>query len=218
MAWYEVKNSGAVAADDRYKHLKIGGLAIQGAVAEHLQSLESCGAGALAVRKPSALAEVDGLIIPGGESTTISRLGRLYGFMEGIYHLVEAGKPLFGTCAGLVMMAREVEGQQPVLALLSITARRNAFGRQRESFEADLDIPVLGGEPFCGGFIRAPVVTSVFGEAQVLARINGIVVAARERNCLATSFHPELTDDLRLHRYFLEMALLGSAPKAARQP
>jgi len=187
--------------------LKIGVLALQGAVSEHMDSLQKCGAAAVAVRKTSDFTGLDGLIIPGGESTTIGRLSCLYGFREGILAMAAQGKPIWGTCAGLILLAREVENQEPILSLMSITVRRNAFGRQRESFEAELEIPVLGEEPFCGVFIRAPLILSVGESVKILATFQGQIVAARERNLLATSFHPELTEDLRMHKYFLNMAL-----------
>lgn len=192
---------------NEFKDLKIGVLALQGAVSEHMNSIEKCGARAVAVRNISCISDLDGLIIPGGESTTIGRLSRLYGFQESICEMAAAGKPIWGTCAGLVLLAREVENQAPILSLMSITVRRNAFGRQRESFEADLYIPVLGEEPFCGVFIRAPLIVSASEGVEILTRFQGHIVAAREKNLIATSFHPELTDDLRLHKYFLKIAL-----------
>lgn len=193
---------------EKYQKLQVGVLALQGAVSEHVEALEKCGARALAVRKPEQLKNLDGLIIPGGESTTIGRLSRLYGYDKGIYRMAAEGKPVFGTCAGLVLLAKRVEGQEPLLGLMDITARRNAYGRQRESFEADLEITVLGREPFRGVFIRAPIITSVGENVQVLCSFQGNIVAAREQNLLACSFHPELTGDLRFHLYFLQMALL----------
>ncbi|MDO9536217.1 MAG: pyridoxal 5'-phosphate synthase glutaminase subunit PdxT [Bacillota bacterium] len=190
-----------------FRDLRIGVLGIQGAVSEHIESLKKCGAGYVAVRKAALLDDLDGLIIPGGESTTIGRLSGLYGYQDRISAMAAAGKPIFGTCAGLILLARELEGQDPILALMSIKVRRNAFGRQKESFEADLQIPVLGEEPYCGVFIRAPIITSVQEGAGVLAQFQGQIVAVRENNLLAASFHPELTDDLRFHNYFLGMAL-----------
>lgn len=186
--------------------LTIAVLALQGAVAEHMRSVERCGASALAVRRAEQLSGVDGLIIPGGESTTIGRLSGLYGFREAIISLAAAGKPVLGTCAGAILLARRVEGQDPVIPLMDITVVRNAFGRQRESFEADLAIPAFGSEPYCGVFIRAPLISSVGAEVDVLASYGAAVVFARQKNLLAAAFHPELTDDLRLHQYFLKMA------------
>lgn len=190
-----------------YQNLKIGVLAIQGAVSEHIEAVNNCGAQAFPVRDARLIPALDGLIIPGGESTTIGRLSKKYGYCEEIRTLVAEGKPVFGTCAGLIFLAQEVEGQEPILPLMSITTRRNAFGRQRESFETDLVIPVLGEELFCGVFIRAPQITSVSEGVEILSVFGDIVVAAREKNLLVTAFHPELTDDTRLHRYFLNMVL-----------
>jgi 5'-phosphate synthase pdxT subunit len=201
------ENAAAILNDGEFKHLKIGVLAVQGAVSEHMRSVERCGARAVAVRDASLMGYLDGLIIPGGESTTIGRLSQLYGFQEGIWEMAAEGKPNFGTCAGLILLARQVEGQAPILSLMSVSVKRNAFGRQRESFETDLFIPALGPEPFRGVFIRAPLIVSAGEGVEVLARFQDNIVAARERNLVATAFHPELTDDLRLHRYFLKMAL-----------
>lgn len=198
-----------------FGNLKIGILALQGAVAEHVQSVQKCGASAVAVRRdPAIIKELDGLILPGGESTTIGRLGSLYGFREEIRNLAAGGKPLFGTCAGLVLLAEEVEGQDPLLPLLSVSVKRNAYGRQRESFEADLVIEALGSEPFCGVFIRAPRITSVSREVEILAEFENTIVGVRQGNIIATAFHPELTDDLRIHRYFLQQALESRASRA----
>lgn len=189
-----------------FSGLTIAVLALQGAVSEHMECVEQCGAQALHVRKAGLLQDVDGLIIPGGESTTIGRLSTLFGFREEIHALAATGKPILGTCAGAILLARRVEGQEPIFPLMDITVQRNAFGRQRESFETDLSIPVLGTEPFCGVFIRAPLIKDVAAGVNVLASFNQGIVLVRENNLLATSFHPELTDDLRLHRYFLGMA------------
>ncbi|RJX23508.1 MAG: pyridoxal 5'-phosphate synthase glutaminase subunit PdxT [Dethiobacter sp.] len=207
MLEYEGKNASTIFKSSSFKDLKIGVLAIQGAVSEHMHSIEKCGARAVAVRNSSLLHDLDGLIIPGGESTTIGRLSRLYGFQDGICALVASGRPALGTCAGLILLAREVENQDPILSLMSINAKRNAFGRQRESFETDLHIPVLGEEPFRGVFIRAPLIVSVGEGVEILGRFQEYIVAVREKNLIATAFHPELTDDLRFHGYFLEMAL-----------
>ncbi|HAP32363.1 MAG TPA: pyridoxal 5'-phosphate synthase glutaminase subunit PdxT [Firmicutes bacterium] len=186
--------------------LTIAVLALQGAVTEHMHSVERCGASALAVRRAAQLSGVDGLIIPGGESTTIGRLSGLYGFREAICSLAAAGKPVLGTCAGAILLARRVDGQDPIIPLMDIAVVRNAFGRQRESFETDMAIPALGAEPYCGVFIRAPLISSVGAEVEVLASYGAGVVFARQKNLLAVAFHPELTDDLRLHQYFLNMA------------
>ncbi len=199
-----------------YSSLTIGVLALQGAVSEHLQCVARCGARALAVRRSGLLQEVDGLIIPGGESTTIGRLSSLYGYAEEIKELAAAGKPVLGTCAGAIMLAKKVAGQEPLIPLMEMEIVRNAFGRQRESFETELEIPVLGTEPFCGVFIRAPLITAVGKGVEILASYGPGIVFAREKNLLAVAFHPELTEDLRLHRYFLELAL--ERQNAGRRP
>lgn len=184
----------------------VGVLALQGAVREHLERVRRCGSGTLAVKKLSDLTSLDGLIIPGGESTTIGKLLVKYNFVDPIRQLSEAGIPIFGTCAGLILLAKRItEGSQPLLKLMDIEARRNAFGRQRESFEADLSIPDLGEKPFPGVFIRAPWIESVGDGVQVMAEFNGKAVMARQNSLLVAAFHPELTDDTRVHRYFLDM-------------
>ncbi len=184
----------------------VGVLALQGAVREHLERVRRCGSGTLAVKKLSDLSCLDGLIIPGGESTTIGKLLIKYDFIEPIRQLSQAGIPIFGTCAGLILLAGKItEGSQPLLELMDIEARRNAFGRQRESFETDLSIPDLGEKPFLGVFIRAPWIESVGDGVRVMAEFNGKAVMARQNSLLVAAFHPELTDDLRVHRYFLDM-------------
>jgi pyridoxal 5'-phosphate synthase pdxT subunit len=184
----------------------IGVLALQGAVREHAAALKASGAEYVAVKWPDQLAGVDGLIIPGGESTTIGKLMTKYGFIDAIRDFASAGKPVYGTCAGLIVVAKRItEGTAPWLALMDIEARRNAFGRQQESFEAELDIPVLGKQPFTGVFIRAPWIEAVGPGVEILACQDGHIVMARESTLLATAFHPELTDDRRIHEYFIEM-------------
>jgi 5'-phosphate synthase pdxT subunit len=184
----------------------VGVLALQGAVREHLELLRQCGTSAMPVKKPSDLALLDGLIIPGGESTTIGKLLVKYHFIEPIRELAERGIPIFGTCAGLILLAKRItEGSQPLLGLMDIEAKRNAFGRQRESFEADLSIPDLGEKPFRAVFIRAPWIESVGNGVQVMAEFNGKAIMARQNSLLVAAFHPELTDDVRIHRYFLDM-------------
>lgn len=192
----------------------VGVLGLQGAVSEHIQALEKSGANALPVRHPDQLDGLAGLVLPGGESTTIGMLSRKFGFLEKIQSLAADGTPLLGTCAGMVMLAKEVQGQTPILSCLSIQVRRNAFGRQRESFEADLAIPVLGIERFRCVFIRAPLVLSCGEDVRVLARWEGQPVAVQEGVLLATSFHPELTEDLRLHRYFFSLVEQDALKKA----
>jgi len=187
--------------------MRIGVLALQGAFAEHIAILSGLGAEALEVRLPRHLANLDGLVIPGGESTTISRLMWEYNLVEPIRELAGQAMAVMGTCAGMIVMAANVDSlDRPTLGLLDISVRRNAFGRQVDSFETDLDIPALGTELFRGVFIRAPIVTSVGTSAEVLCRLStGDVVAVRQGKCLALAFHPELTGDPRLHRYFLNV-------------
>ncbi len=188
--------------------MKIGVLALQGAFIEHIHALKAVGAEALPVRKPEELRGLDGLIIPGGESTTMVKLAHHYGLFAPIKQMARAGKPLMGTCAGLILLAaRVVDSDLHTLALMDMTVRRNAFGRQVDSFETDLSIPALGKEPFHAVFIRAPFIVSVGPEVEVLAKLaDGTAVAARQDNLLALAFHPELGHDTRLHRYFLQMA------------
>ena len=187
--------------------MKTGVLASQGAFAEHIAVLKKLGVEAIPVRLPRQLAGLDGLIIPGGESTTISKLMKDYNLVSAIKKLADEGKPIFGTCAGMILLAKKIPGStvEP-LGLMDISVRRNAFGRQNESFETDIDIPVLGDEPFHAVFIRAPQIENINSTTKVLARLDdGTAVAARQGQLLVSAFHPELTDDLRFHRYFLEM-------------
>jgi 5'-phosphate synthase pdxT subunit len=190
--------------------MRIGVLALQGDFVEHVEMLKRAGAAGIEVRLPRDLARIDGLIIPGGESTTIGKLAVLYDLIEPIRKLAET-KPVWGTCAGAIFLAKDVHHQQPVLGLMDVVVRRNAFGRQVDSFEIDLHVPVLAagaGEPrpFHAIFIRAPLIEGVSADAEVLATLpDGRIVAVRERNLLATSFHPELTGDDRFHRYFLTL-------------
>ncbi|AKG36960.1 pyridoxal 5'-phosphate synthase glutaminase subunit PdxT [Paenibacillus durus] len=185
--------------------MKIGVLALQGAVTEHITSIGKTGAEGTPIKRVEELAEVDGLIIPGGESTTIGKLMRKYGFIEAIREFADKGKPVFGTCAGLIVLAKEIAGGEPAhLELMNITVARNAFGRQRESFECDLDVKGIE-EPIRAVFIRAPLIEKVGPGVEVLSVYNGEIVTAREGNLLVSSFHPELTDDYRLHQYFADM-------------
>lgn len=185
--------------------MKIGVLALQGAVAEHLKSLQLAGAEAISIKRIEQLKEIDGLVIPGGESTTIGKLMRKYGFIEAIQQFSEQGKPLFGTCAGLIVLSERIAGQdQPHLSLMDMTVSRNAFGRQRESFETDLDVVGID-EPIRAVFIRAPLIQEVGEGVQVLSTYHDEIVTARQGHLLACSFHPELTDDYRLHQYFADM-------------
>lgn len=184
---------------------KIGVLALQGAVAEHIRGIEQAGAEGVVVKRTEQLDELDGIILPGGESTTIGKLMRTYGFIEALREFSAAGKPIFGTCAGLIVIAKEITGQPEAhLELMDMTVARNAFGRQRESFETDLPIKGID-ESVRAVFIRAPLIEKVGPEVDVLATYNGQIVAAQQGHLLAASFHPELTDDFRLHSYFLDM-------------
>jgi 5'-phosphate synthase pdxT subunit len=187
--------------------MKIGVLASQGAFIEHIEILEKLDAEALPVRLPGELKGLDGLIIPGGESTTISRLMTAYNLMEKIGAMAREGLPLFGTCAGMILMAKHISGNgSPSLGLMDISVRRNAFGRQIDSFETELAIPALGKTPFPAVFIRAPLIEKCDKGVEILARLkDGTIVAAREGKLLVAAFHPELTGDTRFHKYFLEI-------------
>ncbi|MGW0736540.1 pyridoxal 5'-phosphate synthase glutaminase subunit PdxT [Streptomyces sp. NPDC002851] len=184
----------------------IGVLALQGDVREHLVALAAADAVARPVRRPEELAEIDGLVIPGGESTTISKLAELFGLMEPVRERIRAGLPVYGTCAGLIMLADKIldpRSGQETFGGIDMIVRRNAFGRQNESFEAAVEVAGVG--PVEGVFIRAPWVESVGATAEVLAEHEGHIVAVRQGNALATSFHPELTGDHRMHALFVEM-------------
>jgi 5'-phosphate synthase pdxT subunit len=198
-----------LGAPDRQRP-RIGILALQGDVREHANALREVGAEPIEVRLPRDLVGLDGLILPGGESTTMRKLIDLYGLREPIQALARGGAALYGTCAGMILLANRIaDGDEPVLKLLDITVQRNAYGRQLDSFEADLEIPSLGDEPLHGVFIRAPVVSEVGPDVEVLARDpDGRPIAVRQGRVLATAFHPELTGDRRLHRLLLE--LIGS--------
>jgi 5'-phosphate synthase pdxT subunit len=195
--------------------MRIGVLALQGDFAEHVALLSRLGVEACEVRLPEQLEGLDGLVIPGGESTTITRLMAEYRLLEPLRRLGEEGTPIWGTCAGMIVLARQASDlSRPGLGLMDIVVERNAFGRQVDSFEAALAIPVLGPELFPAVFIRAPLIREVGAEVEVLARLpsssaggadGATIVAARQGHLLATAFHPELTDDPRLHRYFLAL-------------
>jgi len=190
--------------------VEIGVLALQGAFREHRKLLKDCGTKSREIRKPEELEGISGLIIPGGESTTIGKLMVDFGLLEPIKELANQGLPIFGTCAGLVLLAKEIEGSsQPRLGLMDMEVVRNGFGRQVESFEADLEISALGITPFRGIFIRAPYIKKVSPNIGILASLGEKTVFARQGNFLACSFHPELTDDTRVHRYFLDMVKQG---------
>ncbi|RYM04710.1 pyridoxal 5'-phosphate synthase glutaminase subunit PdxT [Sporolactobacillus sp. THM7-7] len=184
--------------------VKIGVLALQGAVSEHVKALEKAGAKGYIVKNVEDLNDLDGLILPGGESTTMRRLLDKYRLFEAIQTFSES-KPVFGTCAGLILMAKKIEGRKgPHLGLLDIDVRRNAFGRQVDSFEADLNIKHVA-DHYNGVFIRAPYIKSVGEGVEVLSTYEGNVVACREGRFLTSAFHPELTNDIRMHRYFVGM-------------
>jgi len=187
--------------------MRIGVLASQGAFVEHIAILHQLKVEALPVRLPRGLMGLDGLIIPGGESTSISRLMLGYNLTKEIRNLAKNGLAIFGTCAGMILLAKELSDLDvEPLGLMDIVVRRNAFGRQVDSFETELSIPVLGEKPFPGVFIRAPLIEQADSEVEMLARLaNGTSVAARQGKLLASAFHPELTDDLRFHRYFLDI-------------
>ena len=184
----------------------VGVLALQGDFAEHLAMLARIGVDAREVRKVGDLEGVDALIIPGGESTTIGKLMARYGLDEAIRARVKQGMPIYGTCAGLILLAQAIEGSdQPRLGLMDIAVIRNAFGRQIESFEADIPFAPTPEQPVRGVFIRAPIVARVGAGVQTLSVFDGKIVAVQQGNLLATAFHPELTDDTRVHRYFLSL-------------
>jgi 5'-phosphate synthase pdxT subunit len=193
---------------------RIGVLAVQGDFAEHLATLAAIGSEGVEVRLPSDLAGLAGLILPGGESTAIRRLIDRWGLRKPILDLARSGAPIYGTCAGMILLAREtVDGEDGVLALLDVAVRRNAFGRQLDSFEADLAVPILGDQPVHAVFIRAPVIERIGPGVDVLARLDdGRVVAVREHNVIATAFHPELAGETRFHRLVATMAAEHAEP------
>ena len=188
--------------------MKIGVLALQGAFIEHIAILKKLNVDAIPVRLPHQLEGLDGLIIPGGESTTITKLMTHYKLRDKIIELAKNNFPIFGTCAGMIILAGELSrsgGVKPT-GVMAIKVNRNAFGRQVDSFETEISIPVLGEKPLTGVFIRAPLIESVGEGCEVLARLNdGTIVAARQGKLLVCSFHPELTDDTRFHHYFLDI-------------
>jgi 5'-phosphate synthase pdxT subunit len=198
----------------------IGILALQGAFLEHETMLRRLGAATVQVRKPEQLAGLDGLIIPGGESTTMGLVAERWGLVAPLQAWVRSDKPAWGTCAGMILLAEHATGQkaggQPLLGGLGVTVNRNYFGRQHESFETFLSVPVLGEPPIRAVFIRAPAIMAVDAGVEILATVPGrgeaVIAAVRQSNLLATAFHPELTDDLRWHAYFLEMV------ESAQQP
>lgn len=193
---------------------RCGVLALQGDFAEHMQMLRSLGVEAVEVRLPRQLEGLAGLILPGGESTTIGKLAVAYGFVEPIRHMALTGLPVWGTCAGMILLAKSTTTEQPLVGLMDIVVKRNAFGRQVDSFETDLAVPALDaiatdeerGRKFHAVFIRAPYIESAGAGAEVLATLDdGTIVAARQDNLLATAFHPELEKDSRFHRLFMSL-------------
>ena len=187
---------------------RVGVLALQGDFREHLAVLAALGAEAVPVRRASELADIDGLVIPGGESSVMDKLSRMFDLADPLREAIASGMPVYGTCAGLIMLAdRIVDGisGQQTLGGLDITVRRNAFGTQTDSFETDLDVPALGDPPVHAVFIRAPVVDAVGDDVDVLAQVpDGRIVAVEQGSVMGTSFHPEVTGDTRFHRYFLD--------------
>lgn len=185
--------------------MRVGVLALQGDVREHAAILDRLDADAVEVRRPEDLEDLDGLILPGGESTTIGKLATLYGLVEPLEKVITGGLPTYGTCAGLILLARAItEGDQPLIGVLNVVAQRNAFGNQNHSFETDLDIEGLD-EPFPAVFIRAPWVAEVGEGVHVLASWNGYPVMVRQGHIMASAFHPELTDDSCIHEMLLDM-------------
>ena len=197
-------------------------LALQGAFREHLDTLGAIGVEGVRVREPKDLDGVSGLILPGGESTTMRQLIERWGLRQPILDLAESGAPLFGTCAGMIVLSRDIAGgEEPILPLLDVTVERNAFGRQLDSFESELAVPVLGDRPVHAVFIRAPIIERTGPGVDVLACLDdGRVVAVRERNVIATSFHPELAGETRFHRLVATMAAEHDEPGegAGRRP
>lgn len=185
--------------------MKIGVLALQGAVHEHIIKIEKLGHQGIEIKKIEQLDKIDGLIFPGGESTAIGKLIAKYGFKEALANFSKQKKPIFGTCAGLILLAKEVNNSEnDYLGLMDVKAERNAFGRQRESFEVDIDINEVGNK-YRAVFIRAPYISSIKENVRILASYDNKIVAARQEHLLSCAFHPELTDDLRMHSYFLTM-------------
>jgi len=200
--------------DDGHDRVRIGVLAVQGAFAEHIAILKQLGIDAVPVRLPSDLEGLSGLIIPGGESTAMRKLIDTWDLRQPILEMARKGAPIFGTCAGMILLSNEItDGDSPVLPLLDISVKRNAFGRQLESFEAELSVPVLGDKPVHAVFIRAPIVERVGPDVGILAELDdGRVVAVRQGNVLATAFHPELAGETRFHRLVATMAAEYAEP------
>jgi pyridoxal 5'-phosphate synthase pdxT subunit len=201
------------------EHTTIGVLAYQGDIREHRRILDSLGVRSLEVRTLADLDRVDGLIVPGGESTVIGKLTERYGLLEPLRERARAGLPMLGTCAGMIFMAREVEGPpQQLLGVLDVRVRRNAFGPQVASFEAEVEVKGIDGGPISAAFIRAPWASDAGPDVEVLAEIDGRVIGARQGNLLAVAFHPELTGDARLHRWFVDLARAAAERGVHGQP
>lgn len=197
---------------------RIGVLALQGDVAEHLAALARCGAVAVPVRRPADLDGLDGIVLPGGESTTIGLLATAFGLLGPLAARIEGGMPAWGTCAGLILLARDIGRDQPLIGGLDVVVDRNAFGRQVDSFEADLAIDDLAGGPFRAVFIRAPSVTAAGAGVDVRARLeDGTIVAVRQGPLFGTAFHPEITGDDRLHAEFVAACAAGAAARRASE-
>jgi pyridoxal 5'-phosphate synthase pdxT subunit len=195
--------------------VKIGVLALQGAVREHIKAVENCGAEAVEIKHKEELNEIDGLILPGGESTTMRRLIDKYDFMDALKEFANEGKPMFGTCAGLILLAKNLVGyDQPHIGVMDVTVERNSFGRQRESFEADLAIKDVA-DSFPAVFIRAPHIVDVGDNVEILCKHDDRIVVAREGQFLGCSFHPELTEDYRFTAYFAKMVEEAKAKQHA---
>lgn len=205
---------------EKLKSLRLGLLALQGDASEHIDMANNALKGmglegeVMAVKEKNQIDEIHGLIIPGGESTTIGRIAERYGIIPKIKDAALAGMPIFGTCSGLILMAKKVrdakmgEMNQPTLGLLDIEVTRNAFGRQHESFEIDIKIPRIGKDPFPGVFIRGPAISSILSDdVEVLASYDDKIVAVQQKDFIGIAFHPELTDDTRLHEFFIELVL-----------
>lgn len=189
-------------------YMRVGVLALQGAFIEHINIMQQLGVQASLVRLPHELNGLDGFIIPGGESTSISNLMQSFNLIQPLRELAQAGFPILGICAGMICLAKKVynDTDMETLAVMDMEVRRNAFGRQVDSFETDLLVPALGHEPFAGIFIRAPIIERAGPQVEILAKLaNGVAVAARQGKLMATAFHPELTNDLRFHNYFLKI-------------
>lgn len=198
--------------------VKIGVLALQGAVREHVKSLEAPNTEVVIIKRVDQLDDLDGLVFPGGESTTMRRLVNKYGFFQPLRDFAEAGKPIFGTCAGLILMAEKIEGsdEEGHLQLMDMKVERNAFGRQRESFETKLVVDQVADDVEAV-FIRAPLISETGEAVDILAEYEGEIVAAKQNHLLACSFHPELTDDARLHQFFVKMVKEAKETRFAQE-